>query len=165
MKKFVSLFMAVCMLSMCFGTATTVFAGGAATDAWEQTFTADFEDRVVPTSGIIYPANSSFASIEKVEGRGEVLKLSQPASTHQIWMDASSMVGASRKLGRLTYDFDVRMADQSNKLVRVDIVPCTLKPGDTVVSKVMELDNTKSYVRLSVFVWSEEIAPLTYNEN
>ena len=108
MKKFVSLFMTVCMLSMCFGWGTVVAA-----DAWEQTFTADFEDGVVPTSGIIYPANSSFASIETVEGRGEVLKLSQPSSTHQIWMDASSMVGANRKLGRLTYDFDMRMENDA----------------------------------------------------
>ncbi len=136
MKKFVSLFMAVCMLSMCFGTATMVFAGGTATDAWEQTFTADFEDGVVPTSGIIYPANSSFASIETVEGRGEVLKLSQPASTHQIWMDASSMVGANRKLGRLTYDFDMRMEndaiavkDKDNGFVLMSVASNYIRSG------------------------------------
>jgi hypothetical protein len=28
----------------------------------------------------------------------------------------------------------------------------------------MELDNTKNYDRLSVFVWSGEMSPLTYNE-
>lgn len=50
---------------------------------------------------------------------------------------------------------------QNNKLVWVDIVPCTLKPGDTVVSKIMELDNTKSYDSLKVFVWNEELSPLT----
>ncbi len=53
---------------------------------------------------------------------------------------------------------------RDNKLIWVDIATCTLKPGDTVVSKVMELDNTKNYDRLSVFVWSEEMSPLTYNE-
>jgi len=50
---------------------------------------------------------------------------------------------------------------QDNKLVWVDIVPCTLKPGDTVVSKIMELDNTKSYNSLKVFVWNGELSPLT----
>jgi len=40
MKKFVSLFMTVCMLSMCFGTATMVFADGAAVE--EILFTDNF---------------------------------------------------------------------------------------------------------------------------
>ena len=40
MKKFVSLFMVVCMLSMCFGTATMVFADGAAVE--EILFTDNF---------------------------------------------------------------------------------------------------------------------------
>lgn len=53
----------------------------------------------------------------------------------------------------------------NNKLVWADSVPFTLKAGDTVVSKIMELDNTKSYDRLRAFIWTEEMVPLTDNEN
>ena len=49
------------------------------------------------------------------------------------------------------------------KLVSLRCMPCSVKSGDTVVSKVIELDNTEEYDKLSFYVWADELIPLTSN--
>jgi len=111
LKKFTKVMSIILALAMMLSTLT--FVTSAETDVLADSGVIDFENGGVPTSGIIYPANTNFSTIENIGGRGKVLKISQPSNTHQIWMDASSMQSASQKPGRLTYDFDVCMENDA----------------------------------------------------
>ena len=88
---------------------------------------------------------------------GSPIDLSNPPDKVRLYARTTSTITADTEARILLAGY------HGDSLAWLRCMPCSLKSGDTVVSKVMELDNTEEYDKLSFYVWTDNLVPLTEN--
>lgn len=88
---------------------------------------------------------------------GSPIELSNPPDKVRLYARTTSTIAADNEAKILLAGY------LGGRLVWLRWMPYSLKSGDSVVSKVMELDNTVEYDKLSFYVWTDELIPLASN--
>lgn len=121
MKKIIVFLTTFCIMVSVF--LMGVAAEAVLSSAYNETLFEDFDDISTLDGHEFITEDGGIASIIAEEGRGNVLYKTYPQNaTHnmRVYLNPTKMMGASRKLGTLTYEFDIKVVDESDGTNNVD---------------------------------------------